>query len=435
MEHWRSFFHKAGEDLWTIIEQAILLAAHDHPGEFKEKRCDLAEILFARRVHQGDADAARLSASVVTNCTNRMADEDEARGEDEHLSAHTREAAEEQHTDLGSAEARDNGVENDASISQIVCNIKETLDGSMQSDAVVLHGLQTLQSLLISVDVLKATEIGKQVNNLRKHSCKEIRLLAKGLVRHWKQLVDDWVNGAGASHGSLQEGHATSERDSDEGMHSASQDKSTQILKRAKGEVPPYCHYDTKARENYLEAPEERGSSSRPEVAGSGRIEKRQYDSRDAAGKEVLEDEINVVAGRLRGGKDSHGTLASGQPSADIMAGNGTELSGSYRSGKASTDVSRVSKLPGDDSSQKQKQSRLPTLNHRRYMGNAMVHSEDKLQASKRKLQEAHTLANNAAKRQNMAMPANNLEEFPMGGPARAKTAPSGSAPLHSHWR
>lgn len=29
----------------------------------------------------------------------------------------------------------------------------------------------------------QATEIGKQVNNLRKHSCKEVRFLAKGLVR------------------------------------------------------------------------------------------------------------------------------------------------------------------------------------------------------------------------------------------------------------
>lgn len=135
MEHWRSFFNKAGEDLWTIIEQAILLAAHDYPREFKEKRCEIAETLFARSPHQGDVDATRLSASVVTNCTNRM-DVDETRGENEHVSvhtkAHTRHDAEQHHTELCSAEARNDGVDDHASISQVVCNIKEALDDSLQ---------------------------------------------------------------------------------------------------------------------------------------------------------------------------------------------------------------------------------------------------------------------------------------------------------------
>lgn len=436
MERWRSFFSKAGEDLWTIIEQAILLAAHDYPREFKEKRCEIAETLFARNLHQGDADATRLSASVVTNCTNRM-DVDETRGEDEHVSAHTKEHtrhdAEQHHTELCSAEARNDGVDDHASISQVVCNIKETLDDSMQSEAAVLHGLQTLESLHISVDVLKATEIGKQVNNLRKHSCKEIRLLAKNLVRHWKEVVDDWVNCAGTSHGSLQ-GHATSERDNEEGMLSALHDKSTQILTRITGEMPQYCYYDdTKARENYLEAPEERGSSSRVELSGLGRIEKPQFKSRGAAGKEVLENESNVVTGRVIGVKASTGSLGLGRPSTDVAAGKGAELNRSYGTGKLSTEVSYVNKIQEDYSSQKQKQSRISGFNQQTYTCNEAVHSEEKLEASKRKPQEVYMQVDNA-KRQQMAFPMSNRKDFPTGGGARPKTAMPGLAPQNSHW-
>ncbi|KAG0597020.1 hypothetical protein M758_UG304700 [Ceratodon purpureus] len=43
----------------------------------------------------------------------------------------------------------------------------------------------------------QATEIGKEVNALRKHQSKRIRSLAKGLVRGWKDLVDEWVKSAG----------------------------------------------------------------------------------------------------------------------------------------------------------------------------------------------------------------------------------------------
>lgn len=428
MEHWRSFFNKAGEDLWTIIEQAILLAAHDYPREFKEKRCEIAETLFARSPHQGDVDATRLSASVVTNCTNRM-DVDETRGEDEHVSvhtkAHTRHDAEQHHTELCSAEARNDGVDDHASISQVVCNIKEALDDSQQPEADVLHSLQTLESLHISVDVLKATEIGKQVNNLRKHSCKEVRFLAKGLVRHWKELVDDWVKHAGTSHGSLQEGHATSERHNGEGMLSALHDKNTQISTRITGEMPQYCYYDTKARDNYLEAPEERGSSSRAELSGLGRIEKSQFNSRDA-GKEVLEDESNTVNVRLIG-------VGSGRPSAEIVAGKGTELSRGYGTGKISTEVCYVNKMQGDYSSQKQNQSRISSFNQQKYTCNEAVHSEEKLEASKRKSQEVSMQIDNA-KRQLMALPINNLKDFSSRGGFRAKAAVPGLAPQSSHW-
>lgn len=71
MEHWRAFFAQADADLWTIIDQAILLAASDFPAEFKHKRCEIAETLFARRpwLPEGSMEATMLSGSVVTNAT------------------------------------------------------------------------------------------------------------------------------------------------------------------------------------------------------------------------------------------------------------------------------------------------------------------------------------------------------------------------------
>lgn len=46
----------------------------------------------------------------------------------------------------------------------------------------------------LTVDRLKATEIGKAVNPLRKHGSQDIRQLARTLIIGWKEMVDEWVN-------------------------------------------------------------------------------------------------------------------------------------------------------------------------------------------------------------------------------------------------
>ncbi|KAI5076791.1 hypothetical protein GOP47_0008856 [Adiantum capillus-veneris] len=372
MEQWRFFFSKAEEDVWTIIEQAILLAAHDHPGEFKQKRCDIAEILFAKRPRPEELDTTRLSLSGTTNCTLRT-DLGEAR-DDEHASAAC--------TNVQAVhDARKDGVEAHVCISTIVCDIKEALGDTMQPDGAVLCGLQKLESLHISVDVLKETEIGKQVNNLRKHPCKEIRLLAKSLVRHWKELVDDWVNRAGTS------GHMTSERNHvKEERVSIKLEKDTPFSTDFPGESQLLFCSDAKGRESYLEPPEERGSSSRAELAGLGmvgRLEKPFFNSRGVANREHLEDESNKDAEELTGGKINNGKA--------IM------LNRSYGGGKLSSDDSNASKCQGQK----------PTTNCEfgYYEG---VHSEEKLDpTSKRKLPQGGLLQRENAKRQKLARPSN----------------------------
>ncbi|RYR62700.1 hypothetical protein Ahy_A04g020422 [Arachis hypogaea] len=40
---------------------------------------------------------------------------------------------------------------------------------------------------------LQETDIGRHVNQLRKHSSNGVRRLVKLLVRKWKEIVDEWV--------------------------------------------------------------------------------------------------------------------------------------------------------------------------------------------------------------------------------------------------
>eukprot|EP00253_Pinus_taeda_P018097 PITA_18097 len=53
--------------------------------------------------------------------------------------------------------------------------------------------LRRLELMQLTVESLKETQIGKQVNQLRKHNSKEIQSMVKRLNRGWKDTVDEWV--------------------------------------------------------------------------------------------------------------------------------------------------------------------------------------------------------------------------------------------------
>ncbi|CAK9251532.1 unnamed protein product, partial [Sphagnum jensenii] len=100
---------------------------------------------------------------------------------------------------------------------QEINRIKMRITDLELDDEELLLLLQTLQEMQISVEALKETEIGKEVNGLRKHLSKRIRSLAKLLVNGWKDMVNDWVKSAGdvaaaaalagSSSGSTQDDH------------------------------------------------------------------------------------------------------------------------------------------------------------------------------------------------------------------------------------
>lgn len=238
MDQWRAFFAQADSDLWTIIDQAILLAASDFPEEFKHKRCEIAETLFAKRSWppERSIEATMLSGSVVTNATafvqegshhhicGQEADtskhvqtaEIECKAEDTYslgsdskasavdrlvLGDDYRSAAPDTcvgHRDgfKGKTTIQDlRGVDMDHTNQQKVSMIKDKImDSSNQSDDEILQSLKALDDLHIDVKILKATDVGRAVNKFRKHSSVSIRNLSKQLVRTWKGMVDEWVN-------------------------------------------------------------------------------------------------------------------------------------------------------------------------------------------------------------------------------------------------
>eukprot|EP01018_Ginkgo_biloba_P004177 Gb_29398 [translate_table: standard] len=72
--------------------------------------------------------------------------------------------------------------------------IKEILAKPGESTNLIFESLRRLDFMQLSVEILKATEVGKLVNSLRRHNSKEIRSLAKKLISSWKNQVDVWIN-------------------------------------------------------------------------------------------------------------------------------------------------------------------------------------------------------------------------------------------------
>ncbi|KAK4404731.1 putative mediator of RNA polymerase II transcription subunitb [Sesamum angolense] len=99
----------------------------------------------------------------------------------------------------GDVDALTDEIEEESQFFGEVLRIKEILDNNEEeSDTLLFDSLRRLQLMPLSVETLKATEIGKSVNSLRKHSSKEIRNLVRTLIEDWKVMVDSWVNATAA---------------------------------------------------------------------------------------------------------------------------------------------------------------------------------------------------------------------------------------------
>eukprot|EP01018_Ginkgo_biloba_P018442 Gb_38175 [translate_table: standard] len=237
LDDFRTLFESSGVDIWTVIDMAITVASIDFCKEFKSKRDQIAARLYATttsRCRNCDSDVARLSASSIKpkHKSRLMLEESHERegshdGELQNI-PHTPFSENDEDEDLthGGLEENqeDNQEENQAENHAVneVLRLKELLEDSDQDayeffmDIVLLYKegpldfnaeagsqealVESLESLLnmhISVEALKETDIGRQVNGLRKHSSNEVRKLVKQLIRKWKDLVDEWVNTAG----------------------------------------------------------------------------------------------------------------------------------------------------------------------------------------------------------------------------------------------
>ncbi|KAF5773784.1 putative transcription regulator IWS1 family [Helianthus annuus] len=193
MDYWRDYFRSANANIFEIIEGAIMLAASDCPKEFKVRRDSIAQILFScRLIKCSGCDKEELALPVDNQDHHHDHDHHHHHDGDEGVRYKNHQVS---NYSYGDAEALTDEIEQESQTFGEVMRIKEIVDNSPDESASVLcNSLRKLQLMSISVETLKATEIGKSVNVLRKHASKDVRQIARTLIEVWKEMVDEWVN-------------------------------------------------------------------------------------------------------------------------------------------------------------------------------------------------------------------------------------------------
>lgn len=209
MNYWRRFFRSTEADVFEVIEWAIMVAALDFPTEFRRRRDGIAEKLFSCRVSRcfgcsnmellvpdagEDLRVEEGGASVKWEVIENGSKIDGCNDEHDGLTR-----ARLSNYSYDEAEALTEVMDEENHMTKEVYRLKEVLlHNHDQSEAVIFESLRRLQLMHLSVETLKATEIGRSVNDLRKHSSKQIGRLARTLIGGWKEMVDEWVQTAAA---------------------------------------------------------------------------------------------------------------------------------------------------------------------------------------------------------------------------------------------
>ncbi|XVE90739.1 hypothetical protein DITRI_Ditri20bG0101300 [Diplodiscus trichospermus] len=219
LEHWRNYFRTANSDIFDIIDNAITVAALDCPKEFRLRRDQIAEKLFTCKFTRcSGCDRVELVVPEYEDDNGRGCQasfkretDEEEDGCDIFEAGGSKESKANSSRDdplmnqitsnysYGEAEALTDEIEEESIIVGEVLRIKEVFHNSQdEPDSVLFESLRRLQLMALTVDILKATGIGKAVNRVRKHSSKQIRRLAQTLINGWKELVDEWVSATNA---------------------------------------------------------------------------------------------------------------------------------------------------------------------------------------------------------------------------------------------
>ncbi|XP_055808174.1 probable mediator of RNA polymerase II transcription subunit 26b [Solanum dulcamara] len=210
LDKWRDYFRTANSDIFDIIEYAVMVAAVDCPKEFKLRRDRIAEMLFTCKFSMCfGCEKVELAVPIAA------ANDDEGKIKSKNEFGVSKESKANSSIDIdhhdvemnanqvsnysyGEAEALTEEMEEETQTFGEVMRIKDIIDNNQAESAELFECLRRLQLMALSVETLKATEIGKSVNSLRKHNSKDIRHLSRTLIEDWKVLVDEWVNATAA---------------------------------------------------------------------------------------------------------------------------------------------------------------------------------------------------------------------------------------------
>ncbi|XP_066341292.1 probable mediator of RNA polymerase II transcription subunit 26c isoform X2 [Miscanthus floridulus] len=174
-----------GGDLWALVDAALDVAARDHPDELRARRDGIVERLYAAAAAAGCSNCAGRPPPLAALAAAGL---DEEGGEEAAPASPVVEAD----AQAGGAEELGAGAGAPGLESKIVA-IRDFLDDPNQPEDELVRLLQNLADMGVTYNALQATDIGRQVNGLRKHPSAEVRRLVKQLIRKWKEIVDDWV--------------------------------------------------------------------------------------------------------------------------------------------------------------------------------------------------------------------------------------------------
>ncbi|CAD6258101.1 unnamed protein product [Miscanthus lutarioriparius] len=143
-----------GGDLWALVDAALDVAARDCPDELRARRDGIVERLYAA------------AAAGCSNCAGRP-------------------------PPLAALAAAGGWMKRAARRRLRLLQWWRLTPKPPEDELVRL--LQNLADMDVTYNALQATDIGRQVNGLRKHPSAEVKRLVKQLIRKWKEIVDDWV--------------------------------------------------------------------------------------------------------------------------------------------------------------------------------------------------------------------------------------------------
>ncbi|XP_074276763.1 putative mediator of RNA polymerase II transcription subunit 26b [Silene latifolia] len=201
LDNWRQYFRKPNSDIFDIIEHAIMVAASDFPNEYRVRKLGIAELLFTCRITRcltcrrvelplsSDHDVRDVNVGGNDDDVDVDVDIGGNEGVETELNNNNN-----SNINYGDVEALTDLMEQEKQLINEVLRIKDVLyNNQLESDSVLMESLRRLQLMHLTINLLKETEIGKAVNHIKRHSSKDIRNLARSLIAEWKIVVDEWV--------------------------------------------------------------------------------------------------------------------------------------------------------------------------------------------------------------------------------------------------
>ncbi|GLT27999.1 hypothetical protein SLA2020_029600 [Shorea laevis] len=214
IDQWREFFGGANSSMFEIIDQAVSVAAKDHPKEFKLRRCQIVDKLYSSELNQcrcynhNELPNNKKSSEECDTGANGSLQGNGNAVDDFGVIGGSKDGDEIDICQNDPQEINTNQpIKNSCSEAEaltadtdeekeIICEldrIREVVQNEDQSERVLLDSLKRLQLIDLSFEILKKTEIGKPVNLLRKHNSSQIRQLARSLILAWRIKVDKWL--------------------------------------------------------------------------------------------------------------------------------------------------------------------------------------------------------------------------------------------------